>query len=183
VPTLNRFPLLGLWAKEAALRLGYTDPEAETIGHAYAVLYAIRANSTSRPGAYKDKEAAASAAAAVAEPSTIDLLDFGGDRLEVSRDRQGRLVGRVGGQLPQTPETYRYKVRSKFPPGYYEKLEQAFRTALGSMSTERLDSKLIYQLYDQWKKRCAVGRMVDLEKLLKWCQDRPAPQSAAPGAP
>ena len=43
MPTLNRFPLLGLWAREAATRIGYTAPDADTIGHAYAVLYAIRA--------------------------------------------------------------------------------------------------------------------------------------------
>ena len=44
MPTLNRFPLLGLWAKGAARRLGYTKDESEALGHAYAVLYAIRAN-------------------------------------------------------------------------------------------------------------------------------------------
>src|SRR5205085_4280167 len=43
VTTLNRFPLLGLWATEAARRAGYRRDEAEALGHAYAVLYAIRA--------------------------------------------------------------------------------------------------------------------------------------------
>jgi hypothetical protein len=43
MPTLNRFPLLALWAKEAARRMGYTVAESEALGHAYAVLYAIRA--------------------------------------------------------------------------------------------------------------------------------------------
>jgi hypothetical protein len=175
MPTLNRFPLLGLWAKEAAHRLGYSDAEAQTIGHAYAVLYAIRANSPSRPSVYKDKEAAESAAAAaLAQPSDVELLEFGGDRLEVSRDTQGRLVGRVGGQLPQTPETFRYKVQSKFPAGYYDKLEKAFRAVLEKLTPERLDSKLVYSLYDGWKKTCAAGRLVDLDKLLQWCQDRAA---------
>jgi hypothetical protein len=178
VPSLNRFPLLGLWAKEAALRLGYNDHDAETIGHAYAVLYAIRANSPQKPKAYKDKEAAASAQAAASEATDVELLEFGGDRLEVGRDRQGRLVGRVGGQLPQTAETYRYKVRSKFPGDYYAQLEQAFRSALANVSKERLDSKLIYQLYDHWKKSCAAGRLVDLDKLVKWCRERLAAPAA-----
>jgi hypothetical protein len=175
MPSLNRFPLLGLWAKEAAHRLGYSDEEARTIGHAYAVLYAIRANSPTRPVKYKDKEAAASAEAALSQPSDLQLLEFGGDRLEVSRDPRGRLVGRVGGQLPQTPETYRYKVQSKFPAGYYDRLEQAFRAVTDKLSTEKLDSRLIYSLYDQWKKTCAAGRLVDLDKLLAWCQERSAP--------
>ena len=46
--TLNRFPLLGLWAREAAHRIGYPDREADVLGHAYAVLYAIRANTPTR---------------------------------------------------------------------------------------------------------------------------------------
>jgi hypothetical protein len=173
MPNLNRFPLLGLWAKEAALRVGHREADARTIGHAYAVLYAIRANSPVRPAAYKDKEAAASAKAVLSHPSEVELFDFGGDRLEISRGPDGQIVGgRVGGQLPQTPETYRYKVASKFPAGYYDKLEQAFRACLRAYAPEKLNSKLVYSLYDQWKKQCAAGRLVDLEKLLAWCRER-----------
>jgi hypothetical protein len=172
VPTLNRFPLLGLWAKEAARRLDYTEADAQTIGHAYAVLYAIRANSPTRPTVYKDQEAAARAAEVAAHPAEIEELTFAGDRLEVSHDRQGRLVGRVGGQLPQTPESFRYKVKGKFPAGYFDKVESAFRAVLASIPPERLDSRMIYQLYDQWKKQCARGRLVDLDKLLAWCEER-----------
>jgi hypothetical protein len=174
MPNLNRFPLLGLWAKEAARRIGYADADAQTIGHAYAVLYAIRANSLVRPVAYKDKAAIASVEAAMSGPSEIELLEFGGDRLEITRGPEGRIVGRVGGQLPQTAETYRYKVQSKFPAGQYQKLEEAFRALLQSYPPEKLNSKLIYSLYDQWKKQCASGRMVDLDKLGKWCHDRAA---------
>ena len=35
MPSLNRFPLLGLWAREAAHRIGYSDAEADVLGHAY----------------------------------------------------------------------------------------------------------------------------------------------------
>jgi len=174
MPNLNRFPLLGLWAKEAARRIGHTDADAQTIGHAYAVLYAIRANSLVRPVAYKDKDAVASVETALSKPSEIELLEFGGDKLEISHGPQGQLVGRVGGQLPQTAETYRYKVQSKFPAGQYQKLEEAFRALLQRYAPEKLNSRLIYSLYDQWKKQCAAGRMVDLDKLLKWCDDRVA---------
>src|SRR5689334_18059930 len=121
--SLNRFPLLGLWAREAAHRLGYPDPEAEVIGHAYAVLYAIRANSPTRPGKYKDKEAEAAAARVKEEDPEIETLPFGGDELEVSRTARGELVGRVGRAEPQTPQSYRYKVAGKFPAGYYDRLQ------------------------------------------------------------
>jgi hypothetical protein len=172
MPTLNRFPLLGLWAREAAHRIGYSDREADTIGHAYAVLYAIRANSPTRPVKYKDAEAARSAEEALATPSDIDLLEFADDKLQVSRNARGELVGRVGDQLPQTAESYRYKVVRKFPAGYYDKLQTAFRDFLAAISPEKLDTRLVYTLYDQWKKACASGRLVDLDQLLQWCQER-----------
>jgi hypothetical protein len=177
MPNLNRFPLLGLWAREAASRIGFSDPDADTIGHAYAVLYAIRSNSTSRPVKYKDKEAAASAAKALAEKTEIERLDFGDDELQVTRNAQGRLIGHVGStpeklNLPQTPETYRYKVAGKFSPGWYEKVQTAFRNFFQAYTPERLNTKVIYHLYDQWKKSCAAGRMVDLDKLVTWCEER-----------
>jgi hypothetical protein len=68
-------------------------------------------------------------------------------------------------------------VRSKFPQGYYEKLEQAFRKVLTPLSADKVNSRMLYALYDQWKKQCASGRLVDLDKLLTWCEER------APKAP
>jgi hypothetical protein len=170
--TLNRFPLLGLWAREAALRLGYDEADADTIGHAYAVLYAIRANSPIRPVKYKDKEAAEAAEKALAEKAEIVELDFCGDRLEVTRNAAGRLTGRVGNALPQTPQSYRYKIVGKFPQGYHAKLQAAFRNFLSAYPPEKLNSRILYRLYDQWKKNCASGRMVDLDKLIRWCEER-----------
>ena len=91
MPTLNRFPLLGLWAREAARRIGYSTPDAEALGHAYAVLYAIRANK--RPEPLK---------AAEAKPKSrrrtgVDELRFGGDTLDVIYDDAGHVQGLVGG--------------------------------------------------------------------------------------
>jgi len=28
------------------------------------------------------------------------------------------------------------------------------------------------QLYDEWKKSCGAGRLVDLDKLIAWCAKR-----------
>jgi hypothetical protein len=171
MPTLNRFPLLGLWAREAAHRLGYSDHDADTLGHAYAILYAIRANRPSRTVEYKDREAAEAARQALATPANIELLSFGGDELQVSRDGRGRLVGRVGNDLPQTAQSYRYKVVRKFPEEYYDKVRDAFRSYFETCDPTTLDSRELYNLYDRWKKLCGVGRLVDLDKLLRWCQE------------
>src|SRR5947209_215522 len=123
MPVLNRFPLLGLWAKEAARRLGYTRDEAEALGHAYAVLYAIRA---AAPARAKKKDAEAEKPRRRPAEPAGEQIDFGGDRLDVVRDDGGRLQGHVGGDGPQTAHTYEVSVESKFPAGYYEKLEKAF---------------------------------------------------------
>jgi hypothetical protein len=181
MPNLNRFPLLGLWAREAAHRIGYNDDEANVIGHAYAVLYAIRANSPAKPGVkYKDKEAEQAAIKAKAEATEIEELEFGDDKLEVSRNPRGELIGRVGRAEPQTPQSYRYKIASKFPAGYHDKLQEAFRAFFEAYTPEKLNTRVIYSLYDQWKKSCAAGRMVDMDKVIAWCAARKPP--AAKGA-
>lgn len=163
MPTLNRFPLLGLWAEEAARRAGYRRDEAESLGHAYAVLYAIRANRVRKPTEEKEKPA---------KPARkkVQHLHFGGDDLEVTYDAEGHVRGRVGGDRPQTPRTYRTSVRGKFPPGYYEKLQQAFHDVMKSIAPSRLQGKVVYDLYDTWKKECGVGKLVDLEELMRWCE-------------
>lgn len=183
--TLNRFPLLALWAREAALRIGYPAAEADVLGHAYAVLYAIRANSPIRPGKYKDKAAEAAAQRVKDEAPEITTLEFGDDELQISRTSEGVLVGRVGNAEPQTPQSYRYKVVSKYPAGYYDRLQKAFHAYFEAFTPEKLNTKRIYGLYDQWKKQCAAGRLVDLDKLLEWCEKRkpvaePAPAGQSP---
>ena len=106
MPTLNRFPLLGLWAKEAARRAGYRKDEAESLGHAYAVLYAIRANR--RPEPAKEHAEGHEHATRRRRPATVH---FGGDDLDVVHAADGHLRGRVGGEQPQTPASYRRSVR------------------------------------------------------------------------
>src|SRR5258708_3572880 len=113
MPTLNRFPLLGLWAEEGARRLGYRKDEAESLGHAYAVLYAIRAQRVKKPAAEGEKKEPAKEKRARARH-----VHFGGDDLEVTYVA-GHVRGKVGGDQPQTPASYVRSVEKKFPPGYY----------------------------------------------------------------
>jgi hypothetical protein len=167
MPTLNRFPLLALWAKEAARRIGYTVAESEALGHAYAVLYAIRA-----AGKPHKKEAPAKAAARKPAAPPPEQIEFGGDMIDVTRDAKGKVQGLVGHEEPQTAQSYRKTVPHKFPPGYYARLEEAFRLVFQDVKPGELNSRMIYDLYDNWKKSCGVGRLVDLDKLLAWCDKR-----------
>jgi hypothetical protein len=166
VPTLNRFPLLGLWAREAARRIGYTTPDAEAVGHAYAVLYAIRANKRPEPAQEAEGKPKPRARRGV------DELRFAGDTLDVVYDEAGHVQGVVGGDRPQTPRSYRVSVANKFPPGYLGRLTEAFQKVLKAYPPKTLDSRLVYDIYDEWKKACAVGRRVDLDRLLAWCDQR-----------
>jgi hypothetical protein len=177
MPTLNRFPLLGLWAEEAARRLGYTKAEAEALGHAYAVLYAIRAAGKTRH-AGSESEAPAAPHAEQPQAAPTEQLAFCGDNLDVIRDDHGKVQGLVGHGRPQTSASYHSNVQVKFPPGYYEKLQRSFRELLKKYPPRRVNSRLLYDLYDQWKKSCGAGRSVDLDKLLAWCKRRAA--AAAP---
>jgi hypothetical protein len=170
MPTLNRFPLLGLWAREAAARIGYPAEECDVIGHAYAVLYAIRANSPSKPYHYKDADAKKAADKVKKENPAIEKLTFADDELNVSRTSEGVLVGRVGDAEPQTSQSYRYKIVKKYPEGWYEKVQEAMQEFFATYDTQKLDTRVVYTLYDNWKKSCAQGTLVDLEKVIAWCQ-------------
>jgi hypothetical protein len=164
--TLNRFPLLGLWAMEAARRLGYTKAEAESLGHGYAVLYAIRARGRPKltEGAKPEKPKP--------KPAAAEQFSFGGDDLDVTRAADGKVRARVGGERMQTPESYEASVEWKFPEGYYDKLQSAFRRVLKTLPPRQVDSRMLYDLYDDWKRACGVGRLVDLDKLIAWCAQR-----------
>jgi hypothetical protein len=172
MPTLNRFPLLGLWAREAARRLGYTRDDVQALGHAYAVLYAIRA---AKPRTAHKEEEERLAKARKKKAAEEEQITFGGDEIDVVRDEEGHIEGHIGHDSPQTARSYDVSVRHKFPPGYYERLEKAFREVLRGVPPRALKGeRTLYNLYDNWKKSCRVGRAVDLERLLEWCrQHRP----------
>jgi hypothetical protein len=169
---LNRFPL-ALWAREAARRLGYKSPDAEALGHAYGVLYAIRANKRQKVDKDDTKQR---------QRSGDEQLHFAGDKLNVAYDEVGRLQGPVGGDRPQTPRTYRAGVAGKFPADYAKRLGAAFRKVLKAHPPEELDGRLEYDLYDEWKEACAAGRGVNLDKLLDWCERRAAAKKPRPFA-
>ena len=164
--TLNRFPLLGLWAEEAARRLGYRKDEAESLGHAYAVLYAIRARPRSHPSGPQ-----AAKPAHVEKHAASHRTRFCGDDIDVAYDVDGRLRGKVGGRR-QTPASYQSAVRARFPPGYYDRLQKAFHDLLKTFPPRALEGRRVYDLYNEWKRACGVGRLVDLDRLLDWCRRR-----------
>ena len=71
-------------------------------------------------------------------------------------------------------DAYRTSVANKFPPGYLRALTDAFQRVLRTYPPKTLDSRLVYDIYDEWKKACGAGRRVDLDRLIDWCQKRTA---------
>ena len=183
--TLNRFPLFGLWNRVAAKVLDYGEDETRSIGHAVAVLYAIRA----KGGGHKPKPGASNSGKTIpvgeaAEAMATEDLSFGGDDLPCEFDDDGCvtkcLVGCQSPQDPaQTPESYQASVEAKIPPEYLERLTAAMRELLATYKKAELQGALIYAIYDDWKRACSAGRRVDLDKLVDWLQARANARRAA----
>jgi hypothetical protein len=167
VPTLNRFPLLGLWAEEAARRAGFKADEAKSLGHAYAVLYAIRAARRPKPAGTMEL-----VRKRLPRHPSGERVRFGGDELEIVRDSNGHVRGQVGGDRLQTPATYHSSVEVKFPANYYQRLQKVFRLVLKRYPPRSVREDVVYDVYDEWKNACGVGRLVDVDALLRWCRDK-----------
>jgi hypothetical protein len=43
------------------------------------------------------------------------------------------------------------------------------RLAVEEESPRALQGRLVYDLYDEWKKECGGGRLVGLDELIHWC--------------
>lgn len=170
--TLNRFPVLGLWAKAAAIRIGFDYDEAASLGHAYALLYAIRANSRGGPRLANYSKTKVKVSKNPYEAETQDRMNFCGDTLETI-EICNRIRGKVGGKNPQTPESYRKAIIQKFPARYYEVLETAFQEFFDQYSPMKVNSKMVYSVYDEFKRDCrAKSRFIDLDLLLEWVRER-----------
>ena len=186
--TLNRFPLFGLWNRVAADVLGYEEDETKCIGHAVAVLYAIRAQGGGRkPKPGKADSGKTIPAGDAAEAMATEDLGFGGDNLPCEFDEEGRVTKcLVGCQSPkdaaQTPASYDASVAAKIPDEYGERLATAMAELLSTYKKAELQGTLVYGIYDDWKRACSAGRRVDLDKLVEWLQANAQTRRAADDA-
>ena len=162
----------------AADVLGYEAEEARAIGHAVAVLYAIRAQRGGRPSVSKHpKKAAAIPTGSGKQVLASDELGFGGDSLPCEFDDDGRVLKCFVGcqsakDKPQTSRTYNSNVEGKIAQEYLDALSSAMKSFLSTYKAAELGGRLIYRLYDQWKKECKAGRRVDMDQLLEWLAEK-----------
>jgi hypothetical protein len=166
--TLNRFPLFGLFAHQAARRIGYAEDDARLLGFSTALLYAIfkvKAQATKEP-AEKKKEL----------PKEIEAktktLQFGGQEFQVIYGKGKKLKQTVVGHEVHDADEYDSQIKAKFPEGWYDKLAKAFDKYLAAFDSALIDNGL-FDLYKPWRDGCKVGfNRVDLDKLLAWLGER-----------
>ena len=87
-PTLNRFPLFGLFAYRAARHMGYLEKDARLLGYSTALLYAILTITGSK------SEVVLGDLTGAAAPSTADS---GPAVAEVAADGAGTSINGIGG--------------------------------------------------------------------------------------
>ncbi len=169
-PTLNRFPLFGLFAHQAARHMGFDEDDARLLGYSTALLYAIfKAKAQAKKlTAEKKKEL----------PKEIEAktktLQFGGQEFQVIFGRGKKLQQTVVGHEVHDAEEYDSQIKAKFPDGWYDRLAKAFAKYLKVHDSEELNKgSALFNLYKAWRDENKVGfNRVDLEKLASWLEER-----------
>jgi hypothetical protein len=167
-PTLNRFPLFGLFAHQAARHMGYPEDDARLLGYSTALLYAIfKAKAQARKA---EKEPTKKKLPQEIETKTKPLR-FGGQEFQVIYGKGKRLNQTVVGHEVHDADEYDSQIKAKFPEGWYDRLAKAFDTYLDGYNAEQLEN--LFDLYKEWRDECKVGfNRVDLEKLAAWLEER-----------
>ena len=164
--TLNRFPLLGLFAHEAAKKMGYPEDDARLLGYSTALLYAIF-----KAKAQAKKESAEPKKMKLPTEIETETLQFGGQEFQVIY-RGKRLKQTVVGHEVHDADEYDTQIKAKFPEGWYDRLAKAFDKYLAAYDPGQVDKDL-FDLYKPWRDENKVGfNRVDLEKLAAWLEKR-----------
>lgn len=171
--TLNRFPLFGLFAYRAVLRMRHSDTTARLLGYSTALLYAIFEAKAQSQKASIDKETKKELPKEVKRAKT-GTVEFGGKEFVTVCDDANRLSKTVVGHEVQTPDKYDRQVREKFPEGWHDQLAEAFDRYLARYQPKELNTgNTLFELYKAWRDECKVGfNRVDLDQLLKRLRER-----------
>lgn len=160
-PTLNRFPLFGLFAYRAAEKLGYPEEDARLLGYSTALLYAVYKAKAQAKKEKPEKEAKKKLPEELAKAKTT-TVEFGGQEFAVIPGKGKRLKQTIVGNETHAPEAYDSEVEAKFPEGWHDRLAKAFDKYLAAYEPGQLDH--LFDLYKAWRDENKVGfNRVDLE--------------------
>jgi hypothetical protein len=172
-PTLNRFPLFGLFAHQAARHMGYPEDDARLLGYSTALLYAIFKAKAQAKKAKAEKEPTKKELPKEIEAKTKPL-QFGGQEFQVIYGKGKRLKQTVVGHELHDPAEYDSQIKAKFPEGWYDRLAKGFDKYLKAHDPEELNNgSALFDLYKAWRDENKVGfNRVDLEKLAAWLEEQ-----------
>jgi hypothetical protein len=169
--TLNRFPLFGLFAHQAARHMGYREDDARLLGYSTALLYAIfkaKSQSKKEKGETEPKKEL---------PKEIEdktkTLQFGGQDFQVIYGKGKRLKQTVVGHEVHNAKEYDSQIKAKFPEGWYDRLAEAFTKYLEGHDPDELNKgSMLFDLYKVWRDGNKVGfNRMDLDKLVTWLHE------------
>jgi hypothetical protein len=148
--TINRAPVLTLWAAVVAERLGYDRDEAATLGKAVAGMNAAskaRTLGLAKPAA---KPAPGKATARAATPQRVELL---GRHVPVMRTAMGLRAANDG--KPATPESVHRYLETKFGASL-ESVRAAMSALAKSIPKPELAERA-FALYEQFRPGIPAG--------------------------
>ncbi len=171
-PTLNRFPLFGLFAHQAAKHMGYPENDARLLGYSTALLYAIfkaKSQSKKEKGEKGEKEPKKELSTEI--EAKAKTLQFGGQEFQVIYGKGKQLKQTIVGHEVHSGDEYDSQIKAKFPEGWYDLLAKAFDKYLAAQDAEALN-KGLFDLYKPWRDENKVGfNRVDLDKLIAWLHE------------
>lgn len=169
-PTLNRFPLFGLFAYRAAKKLAYPDEDARLLGFSTALLYAIFKAKSQAKKEKPEKEKKELPKEIEAKMATVK---FGGQEFTVIPGKGRRIKQTIVGQEVHDSDEYESQIKAKFPEGWYDRLAKAFDGYLEGYKSKDLNH--LFDLYKAWRDGNKIGlNRIDLEKLIRWLHEHGA---------
>jgi hypothetical protein len=157
-PTLNRFPLFGLFAYRAAKKLRYPEEDARLLGF-------------SKSQAKKEKSEKEEKELPKEIEAKMKTVEFGGQGFQVIPGKGKRIKQTIVGHEVHDAKEYDSQVQAKFPEGWHDRLAKAFDNYLEGYEPEDLNH--LFDLYKAWRDENKVGfNRVDLEKLLGWLKEQ-----------
>jgi hypothetical protein len=156
--------LFGIFAHQAARRLGYDEEDARLLGYSTSLLYAIfKAKAQAKKEKAEKKKAV---------PKESKTLRFGGQEFQVIYGKGKKLKQSILGNEVHDADEYDSQIKAEFPDGWYDRLATDFDKYLAACDPAQVENGL-FDLYKPWRDENTVGfNRVDLEKLVAWLGER-----------
>ena len=151
---INRFPICATFYYRIALKLGYSEEEAKSLGLARAIFFAYsKSKSAGSWGRRKKTYRRPSRTEEIKQKPNFDIINFAGLETYILREN-GKIVAIVGDQK-QTPEKFDKNVARKFEwsikEGAFKVVCRLIDERIKDYSVQELNSGTAYKLYKKYR--------------------------------